>query len=151
MMSELPPETLYRLIYFSHAAPPIVARLEIAVADISATALYFNRTNAVTGALLYCNGWFMQVLEGSAERVEKTYTHIEQDERHYDLRVLDRGVIDYREFSDWRMACMTLVPDDPLIARAVGQDGQGTFDPTTLSCEGAMALLHVAAQTYAVA
>ena len=134
---------LYRLIYFSRAVqPPADKSLQNILDDITQTAMFFNLRNQVTGALLYCDGWFMQALEGSREKVEETYFgHIQYDKRHQSLQIIDVGLIDGREFSQWNMASLILNPDE-----VVGLDlsiRRSGFKPAELSCEGAVSLLHV--------
>lgn len=69
-----------------------------------------NRTADVTGVLLYLDGGFLQVLEGSHEAVEKIYTGLCQDSRHRNLTILlDREAP--RAFSEWSMGFKRLRPD----------------------------------------
>ncbi|WP_428328967.1 BLUF domain-containing protein [Mucilaginibacter sp.] len=62
-----------------------------------------NTINNVTGILLYAEGTFIQVLEGSRADVDKLFNHIEKDKRHKGIiKLLDRN-IEQRNFPDWSM------------------------------------------------
>jgi hypothetical protein len=63
-----------------------------------------NKKYKVTGMLLYCQGTFMQVLEGEKHSVELIYQAIELDTRHKNIIKLASGTIKKRNFPDWSMA-----------------------------------------------
>jgi len=54
--------------------------------------------------LLYGEGCFAQVLEGSLAAVERTFERIQCDFRHADVVVLDSRAVDARMFGDWSTA-----------------------------------------------
>jgi hypothetical protein len=62
----------------------------------------------VTGLLLYREGSFYQVLEGSESDVMATFHDIEGDPRHKEVRVLFDGETESREFADWQMGFLNL-------------------------------------------
>jgi hypothetical protein len=71
-----------------------------------------NNRDGITGMLLYKNGQFMQVLEGSAEAVTATFSRISRDPRHRKVKVLLNGAVQERRFSSWSMAFRDLsLPD----------------------------------------
>lgn len=63
-----------------------------------------NLRQNVTGVLLYSEGTFMQVLEGSKEDVYAIYDSIERDLRHRNIIKLVKGQADKRVFPNWSMA-----------------------------------------------
>ncbi|MBV8819161.1 MAG: BLUF domain-containing protein [Acidobacteriaceae bacterium] len=66
-----------------------------------------RRNNAplgVTGALLYNQGSFAQVLEGPLPVVERIFEAIQCDPRHSDVMVIASGPIEKRSFPLWSMA-----------------------------------------------
>jgi hypothetical protein len=63
-----------------------------------------NVATEITGVLLYCNGNFMQVLEGPRPAVQETFQRIEFSTRHRELVELVSEPIETREFSQWSMA-----------------------------------------------
>jgi hypothetical protein len=62
-----------------------------------------NALNGVTGVLLYCDGNFMQYLEGDEDAVMETFERIRASESHYQLDELMNQAILEREFGDWSM------------------------------------------------
>ncbi|MCW8335963.1 BLUF domain-containing protein, partial [Vibrio paucivorans] len=63
-----------------------------------------NQANGVTGVLYFNQDFFIQCLEGSAERVNGTLAHIMKDHRHTDLKVLATYPVSNRMFEAWTMA-----------------------------------------------
>ncbi|WP_234196495.1 BLUF domain-containing protein [Pseudacidovorax sp. NFM-22] len=93
---------IYRLIYASRAQ---VFRSED-VAGILRQSRENNPAAGVTGALCLLDGVYMQYLEGSQAAVEHLYGRILDDERHRQLRLLDRGPTPARVFPHWSMALL---------------------------------------------
>jgi len=75
---------------------------QAALDEILATSRRKNRAADVTGVLLYLDGAFLQVLEGSEEAVEAIFSSISADPRHWNVKVLlDREAP--RAFGSWSM------------------------------------------------
>lgn len=92
--------TLIQLIYVS------TARQEYDTTELDRileSSVRHNAAHSVTGMLLYLNGSFMQVLEGTEAAVDETYGRIERDPRHTDLFLLERTPIEARSFAGWHM------------------------------------------------
>jgi hypothetical protein len=70
-----------------------------------------NLVTGITGLLLYKDGNFMQILEGSREAVLLTLLKIKNDVRHHHLIVLFEGEVTQREFKDWSMGFKKLGAD----------------------------------------
>jgi hypothetical protein len=66
-----------------------------------------NRRDNVTGMLLYKDGRFLQILEGSEERVKEIAKRIEGDSRHEELTVIYDGTMP-QLFTDWSMGFANL-------------------------------------------
>ncbi len=62
-----------------------------------------NNKHAVSGMLVYCDGSFIQVLQGSDESLDTTFARIQRDPRHHHCQVLLRQPIAYRLFEGWYM------------------------------------------------
>jgi Sensors of blue-light using FAD len=62
-----------------------------------------NEKLAITGMLLYRDGFFMQALEGELADIESLYDTISQDPRHSDLILIFKKPIPKRGFPDWTM------------------------------------------------
>jgi EAL domain-containing protein (putative c-di-GMP-specific phosphodiesterase class I) len=106
-------ERLYFVLYVSRARH----RLEPAErAQLLTQANKANRIVGISGCLLYRDGCFMQMLEGTKEQLEVLLDRIRCDQRHHGLRIIAEGPIRRRIFSDWGMVWRDL----DLIA--------GTFD-----------------------
>ena len=74
--------------------------------DLHQLLIHCRRNNAaasVTGALLYHNGYFMQLIEGPLGAITSIYDHIQADSRHEILSVLFEDEISARFFPDWTM------------------------------------------------
>jgi hypothetical protein len=69
-----------------------------------------NVSLGLTGMLLYLGGAFLQVLEGPEESVEKIYTRIRSDSRHWEARTLLESDILHRAFGAWSMGFHELKP-----------------------------------------
>jgi len=83
-----------------------------------------NPAKRITGLLLYCDGVFIQTLEGSSEAVEQLYGIICDDPRHSNAEVLNDSMVDDRVFGDWAMAYL-----EPSSADDRSQIGlEGTLD-----------------------
>ena len=63
-----------------------------------------NDEFGITGLLLYCDGNFMQYIEGHEVGLLKIYDIIKHDPLHHRLIELANQLIPEREFADWSMA-----------------------------------------------
>ena len=104
---------MYYLVYSSTAVPGLS---EEDLRDILQDSYLRNSNANLTGMLLYCNGKFLQVLEGAKEDVHALYYHINKDLRHKDLTVLLEGTIPERNFKDWSMGFKAI---DEATARSI--------------------------------
>lgn len=77
-----------------------------------------NHAAAVSGLLLYGEEGVMQVLEGPADHVHKTYERIARDQRHYNICTLSDDVVPGRAFAQWSMGFVQL--DAPDLSRLAG-------------------------------
>ena len=84
-----------------------------------ATARSRNKADNVTGALMYTDAGFVQVLEGPRDVLERTFERIEADPRHTDVTILSFIPIHRRSFPDWPMGFCGHSPAD----RAGGAPG----------------------------
>lgn len=104
MQANEPTETcLHSLIYFSLARGNAASDPMTSVRTILVQSQTRNAQAGITGALLSCGGFFLQVLEGSPEAVLETYQRICNDTRHHSPELLLEGPISARQFSHWSM------------------------------------------------
>jgi hypothetical protein len=102
-------DQLYHLAYQSTATGlPTEQDLEELLVQSRAA----NLRHRITGVLLYCEGHFMQVLEGRQEDVHFIYAKIECDVRHHDVTKLTDGPIAQRSFYQWSMAFKAVHPEE---------------------------------------
>lgn len=92
---------LHVLVYVS-SATRLFQPAEIA--DFLDRARTRNRAQGISGLLLFCEGNFMQVLEGPRARLDALFDRIRRDVRHHDVVRLLFEPQACREFADWDMA-----------------------------------------------
>ena len=96
---------LHRLVYCSESRlPGSVADLQGEIDQILAVARRNNQADGISGALLFSENWFAQVLEGPVAAIERTFERIQCDPRHADVTVLELSPARGRRFGDWSMA-----------------------------------------------
>jgi hypothetical protein len=93
----------------------------------------------VTGALLACNGWFVQEPEGPMQSVLETYGRITRDPRHKELTTIEAIPKRERHFANWSMCGLQISPVDREIVQVLSSGG--AFDPTRLGPARALNLL----------
>jgi hypothetical protein len=96
---------LYRLVYISTSLlsdDANTARRQID--DILAASRRNNTAAEITGALLFSDTNFAQVLEGPRDAVERLYETLNTDVRHKDLLLLQTEPLAARQFPQWSMA-----------------------------------------------
>lgn len=85
----------------------------------------FNAENNITGLLLYCDGSFMQLLEGQEADVTQLYSRIRADTRHRNVVTMVSREAPERWCQDWAMAfyhCRNRGEIDACINLAAGID-----------------------------
>lgn len=63
-----------------------------------------NAAEGVTGALMFNEGRFTQILEGSKTAVSEIFESIKKDSRHTEVSVIATQTIENRRFETWAMA-----------------------------------------------
>jgi hypothetical protein len=108
----------YRTLYSSVSSTPMqLDDLE----DLLEQAQGHNAGNAITGALVYVDGFFLQVLEGDKATVQTLMQKIRKDFRHESVTVLQEGEVPAAAFSEWTMAYVSATPEE--VARWAGLSG----------------------------
>lgn len=91
----------YQIIYSSEASTPMQADdLE----DLLKCARSKNAIRGITGALVYADGVFLQILEGDRVHVDDLMAKIVRDLRHETITVFREGEIASAVFTGWEMA-----------------------------------------------
>lgn len=92
--------SINQLVYISQAVRKMSAD---ELREIHKTAQLNNGSIDITGSLFYNGGWFLQVLEGPVDSLNKLYRKIEIVPRHKNSRVLYNEPAKFRTFSRWTM------------------------------------------------
>ncbi|MEP6765276.1 MAG: BLUF domain-containing protein [Gemmatimonadaceae bacterium] len=96
---------LIHLVYASVASQTMT---NSELQKILAAARRDNARDGVTGMLLFTEGSFFQVLEGSEPDVLSTFKRIEGDPRHQQATCIIREPIARRAFGEWTMGFTSL-------------------------------------------
>jgi hypothetical protein len=108
----------YQLIYSSESSTPMqMDELE----EVLLQARVSNGSKGITGALVYVEGVFLQILEGEKDVVRQLMARIAQDVRHQTVTVLKECEADSASFSDWKMAYVSATADQ--VAQWAGLSG----------------------------
>ena len=129
-----------RLTYYSqnHIDPQTAPPVRMLSSILSAS----NRNNkplGLTGALIFDNQWFMQVLEGEREKVWRTFERISEDERHTDMIVAEVVESDSRTFGNWWMGLATRNSSTEHVFASFLNDGK--LDPRRMAATEILALM----------
>lgn len=100
---------MHHIIYMSTATRPMTAA---DLSELLAQAQWGNAQRGITGALVYGDGQFMQIMEGDQVTLEALYAHIGQDRRHTGLFKLADRPLEARRFAEWSMAFQVVSPAD---------------------------------------
>lgn len=123
--------TLLRLIYSSfHGGVSTKA-----VKDILVKSREYNQRDGITGALVYSDDDFMQLLEGERLMISKCFLRIILDPRHQDIQIIFAEDAGDRLFEAWNMYAIKA----SRINRKVLKQSlvTGTFNPSDMaSAEG---------------
>jgi hypothetical protein len=94
---------IYALLYISDSMVEGAASAD-AVTRIVEVSRPRNARLAVTGALIFAESHFAQMLEGPQAAVEELMASIRRDPRHRNVRVLREGPVPERRFTRWSLA-----------------------------------------------
>lgn len=118
-------DTLHCFFYRSHIAPDHDIRC---VADIVKTARCFNKTQGITGILIFDGQQFCQYVEGPQPALQTLVARIVRDSRNQQFTVLHQADgLSQRRFNNWAMAYVLVDDDEPLEALTALQ-GQHALD-----------------------
>ena len=97
---------IYHLVFLSRATSPASDAL---FESIRNCAERNNTANQITGLLLHCAGYYMEVLEGAARDVADTYARVNNDARHTDIECLYFERSPHRFYPDWSLGVYELM------------------------------------------
>ncbi len=92
---------MHHIIYLSRATRSMS---DEELTTLLAQAREANAQQGITGALVYGDGQFMQIIEGEEAALAMLYAKLLQDERHEQVfKFADKPILQ-RSFADWSMA-----------------------------------------------
>lgn len=97
-----------QIVYSSQASESMTAADLEGILEHSRVA---NHLNHITGALVYVEGVFLQILEGEKTEVTKLMERIQQDPRHHSVKIFFEAEASDRTFGSWRMAFVDATPE----------------------------------------
>jgi hypothetical protein len=110
-------------MYSSQATEPMtVAGLEAILAD----ARTGNEARNVTGALVYVDGVFFQIIEGDKDVVHNLMASIASDSRHHSVKIFHDAEVDVRAFESWSMAYLSATAEQ--MSKWAGLPGTATVE-----------------------
>lgn len=122
---------IHRLVYYSRNRLENPDDMSVDLEDILQRSRTNNIEAGITGALMFNNGCFAQILEGELAALEQTFERIQQDARHSDVSLLALEPIDRRSFPNWAMG---FVGQSSKSAAAFAGIGRATgFDPSHMT------------------
>jgi hypothetical protein len=129
-----------RLIYVSRLSESVDAQ---ETRRILAASQANNPRRAVTGALIFNSGYFIQWIEGARSEISRLFARIARDDRHADVELIDFSTVAMRDFPDWSMGYV----GEGVLNRALFQrySQSSRFDPYLLSSESAVQFIREAA------
>ena len=80
-----------------------------------------NAPKNITGALVYVDGVFLQVLEGDPKAVQELMARISSDVRHETVTILKQQDLPAAIFNDWKMAYISATAEQ--VAKWAGLSG----------------------------
>ena len=98
----------YQTVYSSESTFPMQAGdLE----ELLARARRKNAIDGISGALVYTDGMFLQILEGERAKVQALMATIRSDVRHTRVTILREGDVASAQFASWKMAYVGATPE----------------------------------------
>lgn len=135
---------LFRLTYYSHnKLTGSGDELTEGLRSILVACRKNNPANGISGALLFSNRFFGQILEGDRKAVTETFCRISNDPRHSDIVILQAKPIEHRRFDDW---AMTVAGNSELSEKLYNRfSTYNEFNPAKMSAESLEALIEALA------
>lgn len=113
----------YQIVYSSRSTQPVVAKnLE----EILADARVGNKKKNVTGALIFVDDVFLQILEGEESVIRALMQSIAKDTRHSTVKIIYEAEVDSPAFGSWSMAY--IAPSAEEVKDWSGFDGADKID-----------------------
>lgn len=96
---------MFQIIYVSSATSQMS---ENDLIDLLSQCRTRNQAMGISGVLLYSEGNFIQVIEGTEDKLNAVYQRILEDERHTGSIIISKKKITERTFCEWSMGFKTV-------------------------------------------
>ena len=126
---------LVRLMYASRAVAAVDQEVLVAILRKSKAN---NPALGITGVLCFCEGIFLQALEGGRSAVNQLYNRIASDARHTGVELVCYDEIGERRFAGWSMGQVNLSRLNPALLLKYSE--RPALDPFAVSGRVSMAL-----------
>lgn len=127
---------LVRMIYASTIASDLEKE---AINKIMTCSKSENKKQNITGLLYFNRRYFLQVLEGERETVNKLFMKIARDERHKNVVISELVEVHQREFESWKMG---YVPESKITTPIILKYSADTkFNPYAMSSQSQLAMM----------
>ena len=128
---------LHHIIYLSRATQPFS---EDDLRALLEEARQHNAAQHITGALVYGNGQFAQIIEGQESALTALYERLLLDPRHAQLVKFADKAIDHRSFANWSMAFGAVSEEQLRSLAAYVPLAELNLEPANLSVTDTMVL-----------
>jgi hypothetical protein len=113
----------YQIIYSSKAATPMQTD---DLQELLDSARASNAAKGITGALIYAEGIFLQILEGDKVLLQELMAKIRRDLRHESVFVVRESEVAKAIFGSWKMAYVSATPKQVAKWAGVAAANEGT-------------------------
>jgi hypothetical protein len=128
-----------RLVYFSENR---LDQQQSTLRQLSAILSVSNRNNrglGLTGALVFNDVWFLQVLEGDRRDVWQQFERIKDDDRHANVVLAEMREVPERLFANWWMGLVVRNASNEDVFASFTKDRR--FDPHSMSADEILRLM----------
>jgi hypothetical protein len=125
---------LHRIVFYSknNIVSAGVSMKEL-TKDILDSCARYDRHSTLTGALLFNEEYFVQVMEGHRDQISEKMWSLAEDRRHSSMVILGSGRVDRRKFLTWSVGFAG--HSEEIDALYLQFCASRTLDPTTMAAE----------------
>lgn len=103
--------SIYSLSYHSrNRIEDLTLDTRLELAKILEVSVSRNAAHGISGALMFNDGRFAQILEGDRDAVKAAYESIRHDPRHTEVTILSTQTLMVRRFGSWAMTFVGTTP-----------------------------------------
>ncbi|MFC7053516.1 BLUF domain-containing protein [Hansschlegelia quercus] len=131
---------LHRIVFYSSNETKLTSSsMRDFVRDVLDNCARLEAISGLTGALLFNERFFLQVMEGDKVAISEQMWKISQDERHSLMVILAAGAIPRRAFLTWTVGYAGRSPELDKLYLSYGPAPK--FDPTRMTAASAVDLV----------